>query len=309
MRLLLLVLFLTSQFEITTVNMSKVYVFGGTGGIGSQVIRELLEKNVQVTALVRDPSKAEQMFGTSSNLTLVQGDYKNLDGYKSSIAGHERLFLLVHADGMAGIKVNLATIAYAAGVKQIIDISSAAVCGPWRSSLIATTHYDSEVGLLNIPNRGKIVTLRPNQFFSNHLFSDDKTIRAKNEIYGSVAADKGVHWVSRTDVARVAVNVLTDPIEKHDDCVYDLTAVKYSGNERAAIISKVLGKEIKYVEVPYEQRYKIYTDIVRLPHKVAIGLVSFDDLFSPVNPALPILLGRPVESLDVWFEANKEKFL
>ncbi|CAO3667836.1 unnamed protein product [Umbelopsis ramanniana] len=162
--------------------MSKVFVIGGTGGIGSQVIKELLEKNVQVTTLVRDPSKAEKMFGTVANLTLVQGDYNNLDGYKSSIAGHERLFLLVHSDGMAAIKVNLSTIAYAAGVKQIIDISSASVCGPWRLSYIATAHYDSEVGILNIPNRGKIVTLRPNQFFTNHFFSDDKTIRAKNEI-------------------------------------------------------------------------------------------------------------------------------
>ncbi|CAO3691484.1 unnamed protein product [Umbelopsis ramanniana] len=290
--------------------MSKVYVIGGTGGIGAQVIKELLEKNVQVTALVRDPSKAEQMFGKSSNLALVQGDYNNLDGYKSSIAGHERLFLLVHSfDDMAGIKVNLSTIAYAAGVKQIIDVSSVSVCGPWRATLIAAEHYDSEVGILNIPNRGKIVTLRPNQFFSNHLFSDDKTIRAKNEIYGSVDGDQGLHWVSPNDIAHLAANVLTDSIEKHDDCVYDLTTVKYSGNERAAIISKVLGKEVKYVQVPYEQRYKIMTEVVHMPHKVAIGLVSFDDFVSPVNPALPILLGRPVEGLDVWFEANKEKFL
>lgn len=290
--------------------MSKIYVIGGTGGIGAQVVKELLEKNVQVTALVRDPSKAEQMFGKSSNLTLVQGDYDNLDGYKSSIHGHERLFLLVHSfDDMAGIKVNLSTIAYAAGVKQIIDVSSVSVAGPWRATLIATEHYDSELGILNIPNRGKIVTLRPNQFFSNHFFSDDKTIRAKNEIYGSADADKGLHWISPNDIAHVAVNILTDSIEKHDDCVYDLTSVKYSGNERAAIISKVLGKQIKYVQIPYEQRYKIFTEVVHMPHKIAIGLVSFDDFVSPVNPALPILLGRPVEGLDVWFEANKERFL
>ncbi|KAG2173428.1 hypothetical protein INT44_008780 [Umbelopsis vinacea] len=290
--------------------MSKVYIIGATGGIGAPVVKELLEKNVQVTALVRDPSKAEQLFGQSSNLTLVKGDYEDLDGYKSTIAGHDRLFLLVSSLGrLAEIKINLATIAYAAGVKQVVHVSSVSVCGPWRESFISTVHYDSEVGILSIPNRGKYVTLRPNQFFSNHFFSDDKTIRAKNEIYGSADPDQGLHWVSSNDIAKVAVTVMTEPIEKHDDCVYNLTTVKYSGNERAAIISKVLGKEVKYVQIPVEQRYKIFTDVVHMPHSVAIGLVSAEDFVSPVNKALPILLGRPVEGLDAWFEANKEKFL
>jgi uncharacterized protein YbjT (DUF2867 family) len=289
--------------------MSKVYVIGATGGIGSSVVKELLEKNVQVTALVRDPSKAEQLFGQSANLTLVQGDYKNLDGYKNTIGGHERLFLLVHSIDMAPIKINLSTIAYAAGVKQVVQVSSASVCGPWRASHIATQHYDSEIGILSIPNRGKYVTLRPNQFFSNLLFSDDKTIRAQNAIYGSADPNLGLHWVSPNDIAHIAVNVMTEPIEKHDDCVYDLTTVKYTGNERAAIISKVLGKEVKYVQIPVEQRYKIFTEVVHMPHSIAIGLVSVEDFVSPVNKALPILLGRPVEGLDVWFEANKEKFL
>ncbi|KAI8577851.1 hypothetical protein K450DRAFT_250378 [Umbelopsis ramanniana AG] len=290
--------------------MSKVYVIGATGGIGSKVVKELLEKNVQVTALVRNSSKAEQLFGQPANLTLVKGDYeKDLDGYKSTIAGHDRLFLLVHSRYMPAIKLNLATIAYAAGVQQVVQVSSASVCGPWRASFIASQHYDSEVGLLGIPNRGKYVTLRPNQFFSNHLFSDDKTIRAKNVIYGSADPDLGLHWVSPNDIAKVAVTVMTEPVEKHDDCVYDLTSVKYTGNERAAIISKVLGKEIKYVQIPVEQRYKIFTDVVHMPHFVAIGLVSVEDFVSPVNKALPILLGRPVEGLDAWFEANKEKFL
>ncbi|KAI9283992.1 hypothetical protein BC943DRAFT_326789 [Umbelopsis sp. AD052] len=210
---------------------------------------------------------------------------------------------------MAEIKVNLATIAYAAGVKQVVHVSSATVCGAWRESFIATQHYDSEIGLLSIPNRGKYVTLRPNQFFSNLLLSDDKTIRAKNEIYGTADPDQGLHWTSPNDIAKVAVTVMTEPVEKHDDCVYNLTTVKYSGNERAAIVSKVLGKEVKYVQIPVEQRYKIFTEMVRMPHFVAIGLVSIEDLAAPVNKALPILLGRPVESLDAWFEANKEKFL
>ncbi|KAH8554356.1 hypothetical protein BGW37DRAFT_465278 [Umbelopsis sp. PMI_123] len=290
--------------------MSKVYVIGATGGIGQQVVKELLEKNVQVTAFVRDPSKATQQFGQSDNLILVHGDYENLDNFKSTIAGHERLFLLVHDfNHMAKIKVNFAKLAYAAGVKQVVHVSSISVAGPWRETMIAAEHYDSEVGIYNIPDRGAYVTLRPNQFFTNHFFSDDKTIPASGVIYGNVDPDYGQHWVSPIDIAHVAANVLTEDIAKHDDCVYNLTTVKHSGNERAAIFSKVLGKEVKYVQVSVEQRYKIFTEMVHMPHKLAIGLVSFNDFVSPANPALPLLLYRQHQSLEEWVEQNKERFM
>lgn len=289
--------------------MSKVYLIGATGGIGTQAVKELLEKGVSVTILVRDPSKATTLFGEPENLTVVQGDYSSFDSFKNTIAGHERLFLLVSDfNDMVKIKTSYAKLAYEAGVKQIVHVSSGAVGGPWRKNNIATEHYESEQTIFDMPNRGRYVVLRPTQFFTNQLFNDVNTIRTKNSILSSAPADQKRAWVSPNDIAHVAVNVLTDPIDKHADSVYEMTSTLLSGPERAEILSKALGKQISYVQIPPEQEYKMYTEILHMPHIMAYGLVDQGTGGFELNIGLPIILNRPVETLEAWVEANKSKF-
>jgi uncharacterized protein YbjT (DUF2867 family) len=116
--------------------MSKVFVIGATGQIGAAVVEGLLEKNVAVTAFVRDASKAEKMLGQSEKLNVVQGGYYDLDVFQAAVAGHERLFLIVQSfTSMREIKYAFAKIANEAGVKQIVDISCTQEMAPaWRSN-------------------------------------------------------------------------------------------------------------------------------------------------------------------------------
>jgi uncharacterized protein YbjT (DUF2867 family) len=108
--------------------------------------------------LVRDSSKEAGLFGESENLMVVQGDYAETESFKKSIVGHERHFLLVFDfNRMATIKRNYAQIAYAAGVKQIVDVSSGTVNAPWRKHQLSAIHYASEEAIFNIPDRGSYV--------------------------------------------------------------------------------------------------------------------------------------------------------
>ncbi|CAO3670113.1 unnamed protein product [Umbelopsis ramanniana] len=289
--------------------MSKVYVIGGTGGVGNQLVKVLLTRGVQTTVLVRDPSKAAGLFGESENLTVVQGDYTNTESFEQSIVGHERLFLLVSdLVHMASIKVKYAKLAYAAGVKQIVDLSSGNVSGPWRQNQIAAVHYRSEAGIFDLADRGAYVTLRPTSFFTNHFFGDNMTIKYKNSIFSSAKPDAKVPWISPTDIADLAANVLTEPIEKHADILYEMTTVLLSGTERAEILSRVLGKEINYVQIPIEAEYEAYIEKAHMPHLLAYGFLAADYSLYKVNEALPLVLHRPPQTLDAWVEANKDKF-
>lgn len=75
--------------------------------------------------------------------------------FEQSIVGHTRLFLVINSFAkMAEQKVTLATRAYAAGVKQVVDISSLSSGFSWRTSYIGNTHRACEEGILAIPNRG-----------------------------------------------------------------------------------------------------------------------------------------------------------
>ncbi|KAM3581243.1 hypothetical protein VKS41_006683 [Umbelopsis sp. WA50703] len=271
--------------------MSKVYVLGATGGIGNQVVKELLGKGVPTTVLVRDPSKANSLFGESDKLNVVQGDYTSVDAFKSSIAGHERLFILVHGlEDMPKIKTTFAKIAYEAGVKQVVDVSGGAVSGAWRNNIITAAHYYAEKNIYELPNRGSYVALRPTAFFTNHFFEKSS-------------------WVSTTDIAHLAVNVMTDPVEEHNDMVYDMTSARLSGNDRAAALSKVLGKEIKYVQIPFQDAHKNFIEHAHLPHRLVYAILESNAAMPfPVNRGLSTVLHREPETLEQWFTANKSAF-
>jgi nucleoside-diphosphate-sugar epimerase len=56
------------------VNGRTILVTGGTGLLGSNVIRQLLVEGDSVTALVRDLDRARQLLPGNPRLTLVEGD-------------------------------------------------------------------------------------------------------------------------------------------------------------------------------------------------------------------------------------------
>ena len=64
----------------------KIIVFGATGGVGQHVIKQALDKGIQVTAFVRTPSKIQL---AHEQLQIVQGDAFNKEEVAAAIAGHD----------------------------------------------------------------------------------------------------------------------------------------------------------------------------------------------------------------------------
>ena len=63
----------------------KVAIVGATGFVGSAVLKELLDKGHQVTAIVRDPSKLQAQEG----LTIIKGDITDVDDFSSKISSND----------------------------------------------------------------------------------------------------------------------------------------------------------------------------------------------------------------------------
>lgn len=64
----------------------KIIVFGATGGVGQEVVKQALEKGLEVTAFVRTPAKLDV---SHENLTVIQGDAFNEAEVAAAIAGHD----------------------------------------------------------------------------------------------------------------------------------------------------------------------------------------------------------------------------
>lgn len=106
----------------------KVAIFGATGQIGSVVVRELLERGHQVTAVVRDPASATLTF---DHLSVTTGDVNDVESIASAVAGHDAVVSAISSnkDGNHEIfrtsPINLIKGLTQAGVKRLVVVGGA----------------------------------------------------------------------------------------------------------------------------------------------------------------------------------------
>ncbi|KAI8145722.1 hypothetical protein BJV82DRAFT_601987 [Fennellomyces sp. T-0311] len=286
----------------------RVYIIGGTGNVGTAAVKNLLKDQVPVTVYARSSAKVQSLFGSDSNLAVVEGDLSDLKPFERSIAGHTRLFLLVanFAD-LTKTATTISTIAYGAGVKQIVHITSAGVNLPPRVSFIGDGHRQCEDALVAIPNRGAYVSLRPYKFISN---MKTEVYDIKNgAITGIFDPDMPVEWISPNDIGLAAANILQEPVEKHGDIAYEMIGDVITNSQRAAVFSKVLGRKITYKRVTAQEQYNVLIAATGMPHVNVFDIMSLPTLHGIPTPALPVILGREPETVEQWLEKNKDFFL
>lgn len=73
--------------ESIKVSSKSVLVVGGTGGVGQIVVARLLDRGVRTHALIRDPKKAEALFGKqdTNKLKILTGDTRHPEELNASI--------------------------------------------------------------------------------------------------------------------------------------------------------------------------------------------------------------------------------
>src|SRR5919204_2628503 len=101
----------------------RLAIFGGTGTVGSELLRQTLEAGHEVTALVRTPSRLgiEQ-----SRLTVVQGNVKDPPAVKQTLTGCEAVLSTLGASGKddpdtrrAGT-ANIMAAMHEAGIRRLV---------------------------------------------------------------------------------------------------------------------------------------------------------------------------------------------
>ncbi len=89
----------------------KLIIFGATGTVGTQLVKQALEQGHLVTAFTRSPEKLANL--PQHNLTIVKGDLQNAEQVEQALL-HQDAVLCAIGDGAKG-KVR------AAGTQHILD--------------------------------------------------------------------------------------------------------------------------------------------------------------------------------------------
>lgn len=135
----------------------RAFVTGGTGFVGSHVVRSLLQEGYKVTALVRGSSNLGNLRGLE--IDIVKGDlndphiWKQMQGcnYLFHVAAHYSLWQkdrnLLYHDNVEGTR-NILVAAQKAGIKRTIYTSSVAAIGVGKSGQIVDETHQSPVDKL-----------------------------------------------------------------------------------------------------------------------------------------------------------------
>lgn len=278
----------------------KIFVTGATGNIGTKLVQFISKKDIQVTVYARNIEKARKVLPKSKNIKFVEGDYSTMDVFEREISGHSRLFILVsvHPD-VVNIKSALSKIAYAAGVRQIVDISSISINFGYRESTFAALYRQCEDFSLGAAGEGQYyVALRPYQFFSNHVLLNTHSIK-ENQSFNTIHDfDWEEDFISPTDIAELASVVLTEPVEKHENCVYTMIGETLTANQRAATFSELLGKPITASKIPMQVMYDTLISH-GMNHGTAIDLIQRRKSVGP-TPYFSVMIGRSPQTFREW---------
>jgi uncharacterized protein YbjT (DUF2867 family) len=222
-----------------------IIVTGATGTIGKDVVRELQGMDARVRVVARDPEKARKLF---RNVEIVQGDLTNRASLDAAFKGGTKLFLLgPSGPTQVAEQHNAIEAAKAAGITHVVKLSA---MGADTGSKLALGRWHGQTEAELKRSGLKWTILQPSSFMQNFL-RNAETIKQQGVIYGS-SKDGKVAMVDTRDIARVAAHVLVDP--GHEGKTYVLTGgevVSYA--QVAATFSRVLGKPVKYVDMPPEQ--------------------------------------------------------
>lgn len=276
----------------------KVAVTGGTGMVGKAVVRELLNRGVEVQILTRSAEKAR---GVPEGVQAVVGDLLDPETVRSFFKGVDSAFLL---NAVSPTETHEALMALNGirdgGVRRVVYLSvQDAEMAPH------VPHYGSKVGVeaaircLGIPH----TILRPNNFFQNDLWL--KRAMLEGGRYTQPIGSKGLSRVDVRDIAEAAAITATTPRPEREtvdlvgpecltgaDCAGHWAAalrrpIEYAGDDLAFWARKSGAHMPPWMIFDFERMYA---------HFQREGMVATSDAIRRVTQ----LLGHPPRSLAAY---------
>ena len=227
-------------------DLPRLAITGSTGVVGGKVANRLAAAGADQRLIVRDPATAPDLPGA---VPVGVSDYGHYEEMVEALDGADTLFLVSFREAEDRLQQQYRAVdaAVQAGVERLI----------YLSFLNASAHSTFKLGRQHFATEQYIrerdlsfVFLRSSFYadFVPFFTGEDGVIRAP-------AGDGKVSWICRDDIADTVVAAIqTDK--------YDGEALENSGpgaldfHETAAILTRVTGREISYVEETEEEAWE-----------------------------------------------------
>lgn len=216
----------------------KILVIGGTGTVGSEVVKALINRKADVRVMTSSPDKFAKL---PVEVEGVVANVHEKNSLKDAVENVDGVFFVTpfsqneDRDGL-----NVVEAAKAAGVKRIVYMSVHRL-----EDIPEAPHFAQKIPVENAIKESGIpyTLLRPNNFFQNDLWL--KAPIMDFGIYPQPIGKKGIHRIDVRDIAQAGVNALFK--DEFTGRTFSLVGPDLmTGESTAKIYSKYLGKEVVY---------------------------------------------------------------
>jgi uncharacterized protein YbjT (DUF2867 family) len=230
--------------------MSLILVTGATGLTGGELVRRLSARGASLRALVRSRAKAAEL-AKLPGVEIVEGDMGRPETLAEPLRGVDRAMVISSSEPkMFEVQAAFIGAAKKAGVRHVVKLSGIMpeLDSPFR---FARMHGEAERAL--IESGLAYTNLRAGEFMHSYF-------RAVPNIVGKgilplPMEDARIACIDVGDIAESAAVVLTG--DGHEGKTYSITGPEaLTMTEVAAKLSAVIGKPIRYVNVPPDDAKK-----------------------------------------------------
>lgn len=280
----------------------KVLVTGATGNTGSLLVPKLLNAGVDVRIFARDETKANQYKKLGAE--IVTGDLDKPETILPAVKGVDKIYLLTW-NGPTQFKQveNVINAVKDTGTPHIIRHS---MWGSENSRIIKQGLQAEDL----IKSSGLPWTMLQPTFYMQNTMMAAQTISSDGMIYWDMNDGK-LGMIDVRDIADAAFKVVTG--QGYENKSYILTGPEaISFNDVAKTFSKVLDREVKYMNVPGEASKQAMVGM-GFPEWIVDGFVELDEGFSKnfagsTTKNVEILTGHPARSFEQFVKDFAQVF-
>jgi uncharacterized protein YbjT (DUF2867 family) len=227
-----------------------------TGLIGHQVLENILDRGQPIRVIVRDPSRLPSR--TLGRVEVLQGSHGDFDIVNKGFAGADAVFWLVppdpHAESVEAAYVDFTRPATEAlqsqGVKRVVGVSAlgrGTVMARNAGFVTASLKMDE---LIASTGAGYRALTMPS--FMDNILRQVGAIKSQGMFFSPIAGDRKLPSVATRDIATLAAKLLLDPSWSGNGSVPVMGPEDLSFNDMAQLMSEVLGKPVRFQQIPGE---------------------------------------------------------